>query len=428
MDAPVLMDGGRTDECQSHRARHLEPRRPRGGGRRWALAACGLVLLGLVVAAVIRGTRGDERVPAPEARAAFAQASHRLISAGVFAYHGSAQVEVASAVRPGPWLAADVAIEGEVQLPVRTHEVVLDAAGRAAETVTIGPIAWGRLAEDRDELSKQAFAVVSEGPPVMGAALVAEWLGTTTVRRRDGTDDHGRPAYTATFETAPTEPRPNQPRVEGDVRLILDPQGDPAGVEIDGITDGARFRMQIALSDIGGDISIPAPGGQELGVTGPVTRGDANAAGISHPVQLGRVPKGWVLMRMIMETGQPRPGCSILRLEYRHVDGHGSAGNAYANDDSIALVVTSPACNPVSDLPNWYLHEPFAAGRFSGFVSTSNSFDSLDGLVSDGKTSVQFATDLDVEDARSVLESLRPFEPVVQPKPVDLAQTATSSL
>jgi hypothetical protein len=283
------------------------------------------------------------------------------------------------------------------------------------------------LAGERDELSQQPLAVVSEGPPVMGAALVADWLGATTVKRRDGTDDQGRPVYTATFEMAPTEARPDQPGVEGDVRLVLDAQGDPAGVEVDGITNGARFRMQMALSDIGGDISIPTPGGRELGVTGPVTRDDAIAAGISHPVQLGRVPKGWVLMRMIVEAGQPRPGCSTLRLEYRHVDSHQSANNAYFNDDNITLRVTSPACSPVSDLPNWYLDEPFAAGRFSGFVSTSNSFDSLDGLVSDTNTSVHFATDLDVEDARSILEALRRFDPAVQPTPVDLSQAGAAA-
>ena len=39
-------------------------------------------------------------------------------------------------------------------------------------------------------------------------------------------------------------------------------------------------------------------------MTGPVTRHEAIAAGISHPVQLGRVPKGWVLMRMTVEADE----------------------------------------------------------------------------------------------------------------------------
>jgi hypothetical protein len=204
------------------------------------------------------------------------------------------------------------------------------------------------MAGDSDQLSQQPLAVVSEGPPVMGAALVADWLGTATVQRRDGTDDHGHPVYTASFEMAPTEARPDQPSVKGDLRLVLDAQSDPARVEVDGITDGARFRMQMALSDIGGDISIPTPGDQELGVTGPVTRDDAIAAGISNPVQLGRVPKGWVLMRMTVETSQPRPGCATLQLEYRNVDGDQSAQTdispeEFADADSLSeLEVETP--------------------------------------------------------------------------------------
>jgi hypothetical protein len=256
----------------------------------------------------------------------------------------------------------------------------------------------------------------------MGAALVGEWLGAATERRRDGTDGHGRPVYAARFAMAPTDARPSQPAVEGDLRLTLDADGDPAFVEIDGTTQGSGLRMGLTFSDIAGDIRIPVPGGRALGVTGPVTRDEALAAGIGHPVQLGLVPEGWVLMRMVLEDAQPRPGCATLRLEYQHVDRHQSANNRHFNDDTVALRVRSPSCGSTSELPNIHLEVPFVAGSFAGFVSESNSFDVVSGIVTDGNTIVEFSTDLDVDDARSVLESLEPFEPAIHATPVDLAE------
>lgn len=423
MAVPTRASGVRADASESHHAAHLAGRRRLGRTPWQALAACVVVLVAFVVAVVVvRSGGGDEPVQAPEPRVAFAQASHRLMSAGVFGYEGSVHAEAASPVRPGLWLAAEVRVEGEVQLPSRTREVMVDSAGRAVETVVVGPTAWGRSAERRDDLSHEDLSVVFEGPPVMGAALVGEWLGATTDRRRDGTDDHGRAVYSARFAIAPTHARPAQPAVEGDLRLTLDSEGDPALVEVDGTVHGSGLRMGLTFSDIGGDIRIPAPGGRALGVTGPVTRDDALAAGITHPVHLGLVPEGWVLMRMVVEGDQPHPGCSTLRLDYQHVDRHQSANNQHFNDDTIALRVRSPSCRSISELPNYFLEVPFVAGSFAGFVSDSNSFDEFNGIVTDGNTIVEFATDLDVDDARVVLESLRPFEPAMHATPVDLAE------
>jgi hypothetical protein len=388
------------------------------------LAVCAVVLAAFVVAGlVVRSGGAEEPVPAPEPQVAFAQASHRLVSAGTYAYEGSVHAAAASPVRPGSWLGAEVRVEGEVQLPNRTWEVMVDRVGRAVETVVVGPTAWGRSGERRDDLDRRDLSVVFEGPPVMGAALLGDWLGAATDRRRDGTDDDGRPVYAARFAMAPTDARPSQPAVEGDLRLTLDSDGNPAFVEVDGTVHGSGVWIGLTISDIAGDIRIPVPGGRALGVTGPVTRDDALAAGISHPVHLGLVPEDWVLMRMVVEDDEPHPGCSTLHLDYQHVDRHQSANNQYFNDDKIALRVRSPSCGSVSELPSFLLDVPFVAGSFTGFVSDhSNSFDELDGLVTDGNTIVEFTTDLDVDAARSVLESLRPFEPAVHPTPVDLAE------
>jgi len=149
----------------------------------------------------------------------------------------------------------------------------------------------------------------------MGAALMTGWLAATTERRRDGSDDQGRPVYAASLDVGPTHALPDQPSVVGEMILVLGANGDPAGVELDGVAAGVPIHMLMVISEIGRDVVIVPPGGHELGVTGPVTPVQAIAAGIGNPVQLSRVPQGWVLMRLALEQAAPSPGCSTLRLE-----------------------------------------------------------------------------------------------------------------
>jgi hypothetical protein len=411
------------------RAGLAEPRGPRRRpDGRWVRAVGGLAVVGLMAAGVVaiasRVIEEAEPIATPEPRVAFAQASHRLSAAGSFAYHGSAETAAASPVRPGLWLASDVSIEGEVDLPARSREVSVDDSGRAAEAVTVGPTVWGRSAAGRHELEAQPLTVVSEGPGVMGAALMLGWLAATTERHRDGVDDDGRPTFVGSLTTGPTDGRPDQPSVEGELVLVLDRNGDPASVEIDGTSAGVPIHLRLIISGIGDEVVIAAPGGRELGVTGPVTPNQAVAAGISHPVQLGRVPDGWVLMRMDLKADSPSRGCSTLRLEYRDVDSAEAPDRDYYDDNTITLLVTSPDCGAVRELPNFHFDEAFNAGRFSGFVATSRSFKSLDGIVTDGDTTVQFATDLAIDDARTILESLGPFDPATHPVPVALTSSA----
>ena len=393
------------------------PRRESGG--RWVVVLTGVSLVALVLAAVATGG-ADEREwsTPPEPRTAFAQAGQRLSSADSFAYHGSARAAAASPVRPGLWLAPEVDIEGEVDLPSRSREIVVDDSGRAAEAIAIGPTVWARTAAGRDDLDAQPFAVASEGPAAMGAALMPGWLGLTTDRRRDGSDEEGRPVYRASLAVGPTDVVPDRPTVEGRVVLALDADGDPASVEFDGMAAGDAIHVRMVISGIGRDVGIEPPGGQELGVTGPVTPDEAAAVGIDHPVQLGRVPEHWVLVRLTLTDAAPSPGCSTLRLEYRHVDNVESPGSDYHDDESVTLLVTAPECSAVQELPNFLYDEPFAAGPFSGYVFTTRSFKSVEGVVSDGDTTVQFETDLDLEDARTILESLRAFDPTRQPEPL----------
>jgi len=78
----------------------------------------------------------------------------------------------------------------------------------------------------------------------------------------------------------------------------------------------------------------------------------------------------------------------------------------------------------VPDLPHFLFDEAFTAGQFSGFISASRSFKEVTGIVTNGDTTVQFETDLNVDDARAVLESLGPFDPSRHPVPVTMPVSA----
>ncbi len=95
------------------------------------------------------GGIGGDRARA--ARIAFYPATHRLLSAGSFAYGGEVHAAQRSPLRPGEWMAGDGTVEGAVVLEHGlTDDVAVDASGRAVETVTSGPKVWTRSASTVD--------------------------------------------------------------------------------------------------------------------------------------------------------------------------------------------------------------------------------------------------------------------------------------
>jgi hypothetical protein len=345
------------------------------------------------------------------ARRAVAIASERLRDAGTFAYRGTVQADQASWARPGIWVAADVTVEGEVVLPVRTHEVATDADGRVSETVTEHVVVWGRQASHPDGIEAQAFEVVAEASGEVsvesGAALLPAWLAVSTDRREDGTDSGGRRRYRATVPgTAFLDPNGGVSFADADMVLTIDAAGDPVHIEVTSRPGGPLLAMALDIDDIGEPLTVDLPGGRPTSVTGDVTPDQVRAAGISDPVEFGVLPEGWILYSTGLLADSPRAGCSTLELYYQDATTTNPASRF------VTLRVASADCS-FQDA----FSEAVAFGSFSGTAGVDSY--GVFGEVTDGRTAIEVFTDLTVEDVDSLFASLEPFDPATQPGSVD---------
>ena len=413
--------------------------------RRLAGVATALVLIvGVVVTAIILGSgggdghgdgHGDGTESAPPSttggpatasaarqedeeitpQRAFPQASRRLEQAGTFTYQGTVHAAGTSNARPGPLLATDVTVEGEVALPDRTHDVATDASGRAAETVTSGLTVWARTADSRDRLAAGAYEAVAEFSSVdarasSGAALLPRLLSLTSDRRAGNPDPDGRRTFHATLaaEGLGTDEtgRPTGP--PGELTLTLDQAGDPTRIElVSPPGDGSALRLAFDIAAIGEPVTIDAPGGDEpTSVTGPVTVDEVLSAGIDRPVELAQVPHNWVLRAIELGANSPRVGCSTLKLSYQDVD-------AVNLEHFVDLSVSSAGCAAEREP----YPEAIAAGAFSGTIDPYP--DGTSAQLTDGRTAVDVFTDLSTDDLTRLLESLEPFDPTTPPQPIE---------
>ncbi|HKA84315.1 MAG TPA: hypothetical protein VKD21_10660, partial [Acidimicrobiales bacterium] len=263
------------------------PHRTARGGRTRAVAvgvaavvasAAGLGLLGMLAAGA-----GDDR-PDAQARVttstepttttaiadlspqeAFEQAADRLVAGGSFAYAGTTSAIDVSHVRPGLWLAVDLTVEGEVATAAGgAHEIAVDGDGRAAETVSQGPVVWGRLAASRDELPEAAYLPITEEsgrqPDGKGVALLPAWLDATVDRRDAGTDARGNRVLRAVLPARVLgEVVDGRSAADADVVLTLDPAGDPVRVEVTSVPSGPPLRLTLDLARIGEPVEIDLP-------------------------------------------------------------------------------------------------------------------------------------------------------------------------
>jgi hypothetical protein len=257
--------------------------RRRRGGR----VAAGLVLL--VVAAVAIGlialsrdgdqpeaAGGDATNGSPAERPtttamgdgspdeAFALAADRLVSGGSFGYAGTTSAIDVSRVRPGLWLAVDLTVEGEVVTSgALVHEIAVDGGGRATETVTQGPVVWGRLATSREALPEATYLPITEESGEgagKGVALLPTWLGSTVDRQDVGTDGLGRRMLRATLPASVLgETVDGRPAGDAIVVLTLDGAGDPVHVEVTSVPTGPPLRLALDLFGIGEPVLIDVP-------------------------------------------------------------------------------------------------------------------------------------------------------------------------
>jgi hypothetical protein len=199
------------------------------------------------------------------AHQAFDRAADRLVSAGSFAYAGTTHATDVSHVRPGMWLAVEVTVEGEVVTSAhRVHEISVDGAGRAAETVTDGPTVWSRAATSPATLGEVDYLGITEHSgresTSKGLALLPAWLASSVDRRDAGTDDLGRRLLRASLPAAVLgEIVDGRPAADADILLALDAAGDPVRVEITSVPNGPPLRLALDISRIAEGVVIDLP-------------------------------------------------------------------------------------------------------------------------------------------------------------------------
>ena len=170
-----------------------------------------------------------------------------------------------SHVRPGLWLAVDLTVEGQVVTSAgRVHEIAVDGSGRAIETVTEGPVVWGRLAPSPEALAEATYLPITEEsgvePAGKGVALLPTWLESTVNRRDAGIDELGHRVLRATLPASVLgEIVDGRPAGDADVVLTLDAAGDPVHVEITSMPTGPPLRLALDLVDIGEPVLIDLP-------------------------------------------------------------------------------------------------------------------------------------------------------------------------
>lgn len=418
------------------------PRRLARGPRRWTgwvalVALAGLVAGGLLVwlgggddrDADERRPSPDDAAPAEPPRVTWARAANRLQQAGSFAYRGTARAREPNAVRPGTWLAGEVTVEGAVVLPGSiSREVATDRRGRAVETVTSGPLAWSRTRRSTGGGEAARWVIARSPEPVpfgrfdasrptqVGPALLAEAVRLAGNRRSDPPDGSGRRTLrgTAQFD-APDDNHLDDLLDGAEVVLVLDDDGTPVRIRLTTTpADDPRLVVDVAVDRVG-ERDLITPADVEEPVRRTLPTDVLEAAGV-RALELGQVPSGWGLVgaevwpgcrgeRCGLQYGQ---SCPALHLSYSTL---APPSEDPASGGGLSLSIASETCRRQVGTSDW--GEPIRAGAFSGTVNEEPSF--TQGSVSDGATTVDFATGLPAEDAARVLSSLVPFDPARGP-------------
>jgi hypothetical protein len=348
---------------------------------------------------------------AATARAAFAEAVLRLERAGSFAYRGSVHAAAASPFRPGTWTAPNVTVNGEVVLShLLSHEVAVDPSGAAVETVTSGPTVWNRTAVAPGGLPGAEWTAESprSSPLPLGMAAVVGRIGRAHNPRGEAPDAGGRRMVRGTFPMS-GDGDFGELLSGADLLLTLDDSGDIARVVITSAPVDPQLVMAIDIMRLGELQPIKVPDVGDAAVRRTVPLDVLTAAGVT-PIELGALPRRWTLTGAWVEPGATRPDeCPVLRLLYRDP--------TEVSDGFIWLGVSTGMCSQGGG-QGIGGEVPLTAGALTGMavVSASNTAGRLS---DDGDLAVEFTTDLSVEDSRTVLASLVPFDVTTDPAQLD---------
>ncbi len=400
-------------------------------------------VLALLVVAVLGGvgfvltsdgtgpSSSEEHEDPVEASEAFAVAALRLDRAYTFAYRGTVRSDGTNAVRPGPWTAETVTVEGAVDL-VRglTIDVAVGPGGAAVETVTSGAAVWARSARSHDDLADapwESLGTVDVGgrveqsvPGVSGSrlsvALLATVLPAAADRRDAPPDDAGRRVIRATVPDRVTGGvglgwRALDGLLTGaDIAVTLDDAGDIAHVEVASAPGSPLLELDLDIVRLGESGAVTT---RELAEAIRQTMpADVLAAVGVESLDMPGLPSTWALTYASADQavdphrGGPPPACAGASVSAEYVDRAAlSEGWMYVWVRSSACADALSGTGGVGTGPSNRV--PFTAGRFSGEVYDEPD-SPLSGSLSDGSTSIWFSTDLSPEGAAAALASLAP--------------------
>lgn len=207
------------------------------------------------------GGIGGDRARA--ARIAFYPATHRLLRAGSFAYRGEVHAAEQSPIRPGELTAGDVTVEGAVVLEHGlTHDVAVDASGRAAETVTAGPEVWTRSASTVDGLGSAPWAdrtPVGRTPPLLGTAAVAYLLLSARDPRPVAPDPAGPCVIRASTPAVDRRDPYAVLSVDVDLLVTLDEDGNLVRIVVTSAADDPELVLDLDITETGEPQAIAPP-------------------------------------------------------------------------------------------------------------------------------------------------------------------------
>ena len=207
------------------------------------------------------GGIGGDRARA--ARIAFYGATHRLLPAGSFAYRGEVHAAEQSPFRPGERMAGDATVEGGVVLEHGlSHDIAVDASGRAAETVTSGPKVWIRSASTVDGLGTAPWAVrtsVGLPLPLLGTAAVTYLLLSARDPRPLAPDPAGRCVIRASMPAVDRRDPYADLSVGVDLLVTLDEDGNFARIVVTSAPDDPELVLDLDITQIGEPQAIAPP-------------------------------------------------------------------------------------------------------------------------------------------------------------------------
>jgi len=192
----------------------------------------------------------------------------RLDSAGTFTYQGTVAARDRSAARPGPWLAVDLTVEGEVDLAqAMAHEVATSATGEAVEVTVDGTTVWDREATSADALAAAQYEpteslVAPASEPRLALALLPTWLRATVDHADEARDAEGRRVIRAVLPASALGPTLQaEPPMDATVLLSVTPDGTPVHFEL--LTTGDPtdpvLRLSLDLTTLGAPVTITPP-------------------------------------------------------------------------------------------------------------------------------------------------------------------------